>query len=51
MRVVLMCIVDGFPTLGMLPGWSTHSVLSYPICMDKLKATHLKDGVKPSWFD
>ena len=51
MGAALMWIVNDFPALGMLSGWSTHGVLSCPICMEKLKSTHLKHGGKPSWFD
>ncbi|XP_054813974.1 uncharacterized protein LOC129314536 [Prosopis cineraria] len=35
----------------MLSGWSTHGVLSCPICMDQSKAFYLKEGRKPSFFD
>ena len=51
MRAALMWIVNDFLALGMLSGWSTHGVLSCPVCMDQLRATHLKYGVKASWFD
>ena len=44
MRVALMWTVNDFLALGMLSGWSTPAVLSCPICMEKLKATHLKHG-------
>lgn len=51
MRAALMWTVNDFPALGMLSGWSTHGVLSCPVCMDQLRATHLKHGGKASWFD
>jgi len=51
MRAALMWKVNDFPALGMLSGWSTHGVLSFPVCMDQLRATHLKHGGKASWFD
>jgi len=44
MKAVLMWIVNDFPTLGILSGWSAHGVLGCPVCMEKLKATHLKHG-------
>ena len=42
MRAALMWTVNDFPALRMLSGWSTHGVVSCPVCMEKLKATHLK---------
>jgi len=51
MRAALMWIVNDFPALGMLSRWNTYSFLSCPVCMEKLKATHLKHGGKLSWFE
>jgi len=51
MRAALMWTINDFPAYGMLSGWSTHGVLSCPICMDLSKAFYLKEGKKPSFFD
>lgn len=43
-----MWTINDFLAYGMLSGWSTHGVLSCPICMDQ---SNLKEGRKPSFFD
>jgi len=46
-----MWMLNDFQALGALSGWSAHGILSCPVRMRKLKATHLKHGGEASWFD
>jgi len=51
MRASLLWTINDFPAYGMLSGWSTHGVMSCPICMERSKAFFLKKGQKASFFD
>ncbi|XP_012841495.1 PREDICTED: uncharacterized protein LOC105961778 [Erythranthe guttata] len=50
MRAALMWTINDFPAYGMLSGWSTHGVLSCPVCMENNKSFYLKEGRKPTFF-
>ena len=51
MKAALMWTINDFPAYGMLSGWSTHGVLSCPICMERQRGTYLPHGRKVTWFD
>ena len=51
LKAALMWTINDFPAYGMLSGWSTHGVLSCPVCMSQSKAFFLKNGGKTSFFD
>ncbi|XP_054817658.1 uncharacterized protein LOC129317338 [Prosopis cineraria] len=51
MRASLLWTINDFPAYGMLSGWSTHGILSCPICMEYSKSFFLEKGKKdlPYW--